>query len=68
MFTLPSLPGRMNSAASTMCWQLRHWGTHLHDTLVPVSGGEHGVAFIDGLGERLLNIHILPGLAGQDGG
>ncbi len=43
-------------------------GTHLHDALVTLRGLKHGAALVNGRGERLLDIDILPGLAGQHGG
>ena len=40
---------------------------HLDDALVALGRLEHRAPFVNGLGERLLDIHILPGLAGEDG-
>jgi hypothetical protein len=40
---------------------------HLHDPLMTRSGFEHRAAFVDGLCKGLLNIHILAGLAGENG-
>ena len=34
---------------------------------MPARGGDHGAPFVNGLGQRLFDIDILPRLAGQDG-
>ena len=40
----------------------------LHDAMVLLGGLNHGAAFTDGVRQRLLNVHILAGLAGVDRG
>src|SRR5262249_48693027 len=41
---------------------------HLGDAIVLARGGDHGAAFADRVGERLLDEDVLAGAAGGDGG
>jgi hypothetical protein len=41
---------------------------HLGDALALERGSDHGAAFADGIGQRLLHKHVFAGLAGLDGG
>ena len=67
MLTLPSLPERMNSRRLDDVLATAPLRTHLHDALVALGRLEHGAAFVNGLGQRLLDIDVLAGLAGEDG-